>query len=67
MAAGTEAEPTPPDDEQAFALLDRISEPLDAHIPEQWQGDVIDTEFGRLYWHPSLGYVSLPDDPPSDP
>jgi hypothetical protein len=67
MAAGTEAEPTPPDDEQAFALLDRISEPLNAHTPEQWQGDVIDTEFGRLYWHPGLGYVSLPDDPPSEP
>jgi hypothetical protein len=67
MAAGTEAEPTPPHDEQAFAMLDRISEPLNAHIPEQWQDDVIDTKLGRLYWHPSLGYISLPDDAESDP
>jgi hypothetical protein len=64
MAADAAAEPAGPDAERAFALLDRISEPLNAHVTKQWQGDVVDTEFGRLYWHSGLGDVSIPDDSP---
>jgi hypothetical protein len=41
-------------------LLDPVSEPLavpDRHI---WRGEIVDGPSGPLYWHPDLGYVSVP-------
>jgi hypothetical protein len=46
---------------RARMLLDAVSEPLAAPAPRTWRGDVIDGPGGPLYWHPDLGYVSVPD------
>jgi len=30
--------------------------------PHQWQGDRLTIMGVRLYWHPELGYITIPDD-----
>jgi hypothetical protein len=51
--------PTPGD--QHRAILDTIGEPLGIADRHAWRGDVIDGPGGPLYWHPELGYLSVPD------
>jgi hypothetical protein len=62
LPAGTEpGQPHPP-------VLDAIGQPLAIGDRHTWRGDVIDGPGGPLYWHPVLGYVSVPDpDPDPDP
>jgi hypothetical protein len=43
------------------AVLEAVSEPLTIADPHTWRGDVIPGPGGPLYWHPELGYLSLPD------
>jgi hypothetical protein len=43
------------------ALLEAVSEPLTITDPHAWRGDVIPGPGGPLYWHPELGYLSIPD------
>ena len=38
-----------------------ISEPLAVADRHTWRGEVIDGPAGPLYWHPDLGYVSVPN------
>jgi hypothetical protein len=47
--------------DQHQAVLDAVSEPLAIADPHTWRGDVIDGPTGPLYWHPELGYLSVPD------
>jgi hypothetical protein len=42
-------------------ILDAISQPLAVPDRHRWRGDVIDGPAGPLYWHPTLGYLSVPD------
>ena len=54
------ADPEVADQHRARMLLDPVSEPLavpDRHI---WRGEIVDGPGGPLYWHPDLGYVSVP-------
>ncbi len=66
-AAVTPATPQPcaapqiPDQRRARMLLDAVSEPLAVTDPRTWRGEVIHGPGGPLYWHPDLGYVSVPD------
>jgi hypothetical protein len=48
------------------AVLDAVSEPLAIADRHRWRGAVIDGPAGPLYWHPTLGYLSVPD-PDSQP
>ena len=48
------------------AALEAVSEPLAIADRHTWRGEVIDGPAGPLYWHPTLGYLSVPD-PDSDP
>jgi hypothetical protein len=48
------------DRHRARMLLDPISEPLAAPDRHSWRGEAIDGPGGPLYWHPDLGYVSVP-------
>jgi len=48
------------------AVLEAVSEPLGIADRHRWRGAVIDGPAGPLYWHPQLGYLSVPD-PDSDP
>jgi hypothetical protein len=60
----TEDLPTDPeaaDQHRARMLLDPLSEPLAVPAPRTWRGRVIDGPGGPLYWHPDLGYVSVPN------
>ena len=69
-AAVTPATPPPcaapeiPDQRRARMLLDAVSEPLAVTDPRTWRGEVIDGPGGPLYWHPDLGYVSVPEEEP---
>jgi hypothetical protein len=67
-----EQEPEPPaedppshqevaDQQRARMLLDPVSEPLAAPDRHTWRGEIIHGPAGPLYWHPGLGYVSVPD------
>jgi hypothetical protein len=47
------------------AVLEAVSEPLAIADRHTWRGGVIDGPAGPLYWHPTLGYLSVPD-PDSD-
>lgn len=48
-------------DLQPPQLLNALSEPLDVGDRQIWRGPVISGPGGPLYWHPELGYVSVPD------
>ena len=48
------------------SVLDAVSEPLAIADRHRWRGAVIDGPAGPLYWHPTLGYLSVPD-PDSQP
>jgi hypothetical protein len=50
-----------PADQQQQAVLDALSEPLAIADRHTWRGQVIDGPAGPLYWHPDLGYLSVPD------
>src|SRR5215213_9053894 len=43
------------------AALDAISEPVAVADRHTWRGEVIDGPAGPLYWHPTLGYLSVPN------
>jgi hypothetical protein len=43
------------------AVLEAVSEPLGIGDRHTWRGAVIDGPAGPLYWHPELGYLSVPD------
>jgi hypothetical protein len=47
--------------EQQQAVLEAVSEPLTITDQHTWRGDVIPGPGGPLYWHPDLGYLSVPD------
>ena len=47
-------------------VLDAIGQRLGVPDRHRWRGQVIDSPAGPLYWHPVLGYVSVPD-PDDDP
>jgi hypothetical protein len=49
---------------QHRAILEAISEPLAIGDRRTWRGAVIDGSAGPLYWHPTLGYLSVPDPEP---
>jgi hypothetical protein len=42
-------------------LLDPVSEPLAVPDRHTWRGEIVDGPGGPLYWHPDLGYVSVPN------
>jgi hypothetical protein len=46
---------------RARMLLDPVSEPLAVPDRHTWRGEILDGAGGPLYWHPDLGYVSVPD------
>jgi hypothetical protein len=48
------------------AVLEAVSEPLAIVDRDRWRAEVIDGPAGPLYWHPALGYLSVPD-PDSNP
>ena len=60
------ADPPPAADPEQRTFLDAISEPLAVADRHTWRGEVIDGPAGPLYWHPDLGYLSVPD-PDSQP
>jgi hypothetical protein len=43
-----------------FRAPHAISESL--RPPHQWQGDQVTIMSVRFYWHPELGYITIPDD-----
>ena len=55
-----------PADPDHRTVLEAASEPLAIADRHRWRGAVIDGPAGPLYWHPELGYLSVPD-PDSDP
>ena len=56
----------PPAGQDHRAVLDAVSEPLAIADRHRWRGAVIDGPAGPLSWHPTLGYLSVPD-PDSQP
>jgi hypothetical protein len=58
--------PAPPADHEHRAVLEAISEPLTIDDRHSWRGDIVDGPAGPLYWHPDIGYLSVPD-PDSQP
>ena len=50
-----------PADQEHQAVLDALSGPLAIADRHSWRGAVIDGPAGPLYWHPDLGYLSVPD------
>jgi hypothetical protein len=54
-------DPEVSDQHRARMLLDPVSEPLAAPDRHTWRGEAIDGPSGPLYWHPNLGYVSVPN------
>jgi hypothetical protein len=50
-----------PNDLQHPQLLNALSQPLDVGDRQTWRGLEIEGPAGPLYWHPELGYVSVPD------
>jgi hypothetical protein len=61
LAEDPPTDPQVADRHRARMLLDPVSEPLAVTDPRTWRGEVIDGPGGSLYWHPDLGYVSVPD------
>ena len=55
-----------PDDQDHRAVLEAVSEPLAIEDRHTWRGAVLLGPGGPLYWHPTLGYLSVPD-PDSQP
>jgi hypothetical protein len=49
------------------AILEAISEPLAVADRQTWRGGVIDGPAGPLYWHPTLGYLAVPDPDGQEP
>jgi hypothetical protein len=49
---------------QQQAVLEASSEPLTIQDRHTWRGDIVDGPAGPLYWHPELGYLSVPDPDP---
>jgi hypothetical protein len=47
--------------QQRPPILDAIGQPLTIPDRHRWRGQVIDGPAGPLYWHPTLGYLSVPD------
>ena len=43
------------------AVLEAVSEPLAIEDRHTWRGAVLLGPGGPLYWHPTLGYVTVPD------
>jgi hypothetical protein len=56
----------PATDQDHGAVLGAVSEPLAIEDRHTWRGEVILGPGGPLYWHPDLGYLSVPD-PDSQP
>jgi hypothetical protein len=52
--------------EQQRAVLEAVSEPLTIADRHTWRGDVFPGPAGPLYWHPELGYLSVPDPEPDE-
>ena len=48
------------------AILAAISEPLAVADRHTWRGEVIDGPAGPLSWHPTLGYLSVPNPEPDE-
>ena len=48
------------------AILEAISEPLAVADRHTWRGEVIDGPAGPLSWHPTLGYLSVPNPEPDE-
>jgi hypothetical protein len=46
--------------ERGLAILDAISDSL--RPPREWQGDQLMILGVRFYWHPELGYITIPDE-----
>jgi len=53
-------------DQDHRAVLEAVSEPLAIEDRHTWRGAVLLGPGGPLYWHPTLGYLSVPD-PDSQP
>ena len=47
-------------------MVATISEPLAVADRHNWRGEVIDGPAGPLYWHPTLGYLSVPNPEPDE-
>jgi len=58
-------DPTITQQERGLAFLDAISDSL--RPPHQWQGDQLTIMGVRFYWHPELGYITIPDDGDHEP
>jgi len=56
----------PATDQDHRAVLEAVSEPLAIEDRHTWRGAVLLGPGGPLYWHPTLGYLSVPD-PDSQP
>jgi hypothetical protein len=54
-------DPEVADQHRMRMLLDPVSEALAAPDRHTWRGEAIDGPGGPLYWHPDLGYVSVPN------
>jgi hypothetical protein len=54
-----EMDPTITPQERGLAILDAISDSL--RPPDRWQGDELTMMGVRYYWHPELGYITIPD------
>jgi hypothetical protein len=48
-------------DQDHRAVLETVSEPLAINDRATWRGDLVDGPAGSLFWHPDLGYLSVPD------
>jgi hypothetical protein len=48
-------------DQDPRAVLEAVSEPLAIQDRHTWRDDIVDGPAGPLYWHPELGYLSVPD------
>jgi hypothetical protein len=55
------ADPQPARHQHNPPIPDTIGEPLTIPDRQRWRGEVIDGPAGPLYWHPTLGYVAVPD------
>jgi hypothetical protein len=58
-------DPTITQQERGLAILDAISDSL--RPPHRWQGDQLTIMGVRFYWHPKLGYITIPDDGDPEP
>jgi hypothetical protein len=58
-------DPTITQQERGLAILDAISDSL--RPPRQWQGDQLTIRGVCFYWHPELGYITIPDECDPEP